>query len=135
MTSKFKTGIMRNKLKWTTSLRQMKLRWPIWLWIMMATLAFSAISIVSWRTMNHRAAFLPAGVIRASPFLGRQRNNAIHREDAWKGLTAIRNWRRWMDSLRTTAGGLIIYDSILRTRPGLLDSASRIENYYLQQLK
>ncbi|MBS1665182.1 MAG: hypothetical protein JST68_29320 [Bacteroidetes bacterium] len=46
------------------------------------------------------------------------------------GLDAIRQFLHWMDSLQSTPSGRSIYDSIRRTRPGLLDSARQAEKYY-----
>jgi hypothetical protein len=54
---------------------------------------------------------------------------------ARRSLAAVRNWEQWMDSLRQTVGGAAIYDSILLARPGLLDTAKEVEEYYLKQLK
>jgi hypothetical protein len=73
------------------------------------------------------------GQIRIAPFV--LHGGEMRKEEARKGLAAVRRWRQWMDSLRTTAGGVAIYDSILLARPGLLDSAQEVEEFYLQQFK
>lgn len=46
----------------------------------------------------------------------------------------IKKFRVYMDSLTRSASGKILYDSIIRHRPGLMDSVRFIEDYY-QQLK
>ena len=46
----------------------------------------------------------------------------------------IRKFRTYMDSLARSPSGKIIYDSITRHRPGLMDSVRLVENYY-EQLK
>lgn len=46
----------------------------------------------------------------------------------------IKKFRVYMDSLARSPSGKILYDSINRQRPGLMDSVRFIENYY-QQLK
>ena len=40
-----------------------------------------------------------------------------------------------MDSLTRSENGTIIYDSIVKARPGLMDSVLFIENIYQSQLK
>jgi hypothetical protein len=46
----------------------------------------------------------------------------------------IKRFRVYMDSLARSPSGKILYDSITRHRPGLMDSVRFIENYF-QQLK
>ena len=46
----------------------------------------------------------------------------------------IKKFRMYMDSLARSPSGKILYKSITRHRPGLMDSVRFIENYY-QQLK
>lgn len=46
----------------------------------------------------------------------------------------IKKFRMYMDSLARSPSGKILYKSITRHRPGLMDSVRLIENYY-QQLK
>lgn len=47
----------------------------------------------------------------------------------------IRSFWRYLDSLQLTKSGRIIYDSIGRARPGLLDSLVFIKKVYHKQLK
>lgn len=47
----------------------------------------------------------------------------------------LRQFRLYLDSLQQTQSGKVIYDSIARYRPGLLDSLAFIEKVYHQQLK
>lgn len=42
-------------------------------------------------------------------------------------INGIRRFNAYMDSLQNSTAGKKIYDSIVRVRPGLLDSARRIE--------
>lgn len=46
----------------------------------------------------------------------------------------IKKFRVYMDSLARSPSGKVLYDSITRHRPGLMDSVQVIERYY-QQLK
>lgn len=47
----------------------------------------------------------------------------------------IQQFKKCMDSLQTTKEGKIKHDSIMKTRPGLMDSVDFIEQGYRQQLK
>lgn len=45
----------------------------------------------------------------------------------------MRSFRRYMDSLRQTGTGRSTYDSIMKARPGLMDSVLLLEELYNQQ--
>ena len=45
-------------------------------------------------------------------------------------ISALRRFRFYMDSLAATKSGHLIYDSILRLRPGLMDSVTQLETLY-----
>jgi hypothetical protein len=45
-------------------------------------------------------------------------------------IKKIESFRRYMDSLQTTRQGLLIHDSIIRARPGLMDSLIEVERLY-----
>ena len=47
----------------------------------------------------------------------------------------IEHFRHYMDSLSRTLSGKRVYDSILKQRPGLMDSIAFIENIYQSQIK
>lgn len=47
----------------------------------------------------------------------------------------IQRFRKYMDSLQTTKAGQIKYDSIIKARPGLMDSIDFIEQVYREQTK
>lgn len=53
-------------------------------------------------------------------------------EHEYKKIQAFKNY---MDSLGRTIKGSIIRDSIIQTRPGLLDSVQQIETIYQLQIK
>jgi hypothetical protein len=50
-------------------------------------------------------------------------------------MDKIHRFERYMDSLSKTKNGKIIHDSILDTRPGLMDSIKMIETIYQSQKK
>lgn len=45
-------------------------------------------------------------------------------------IRKIKQFRRYMDTLKNSKQGLLIYDSILRARPGLMDSVAEVEQLY-----
>lgn len=47
-----------------------------------------------------------------------------------RDIQKIQSFRRYMDSLKTTNQGLVIHDSILHARPGLMDSLTEVERLY-----
>ena len=47
----------------------------------------------------------------------------------------IQQFRKYMDSLQLTKAGKIKHDSIMKSRPGLMDSIDFIEQVYWQQIK
>lgn len=55
----------------------------------------------------------------------------ISREDYLR----IQLFKEYMDSLASSPAGKAVYDSILNSRPGLLDSVRFIENSYQSQIK
>ena len=52
-----------------------------------------------------------------------------------KDIERISRFRQFIDSLRRSPEGKIVYDSILKTRPGLMDSVRAIEQIYYSQSK
>ncbi|TRW22016.1 hypothetical protein FMM05_18850 [Flavobacterium zepuense] len=48
------------------------------------------------------------------------------------GHARIVGFRKYMDSLQADPSGKRIYDSIIKKRPGLMDSLVQVENYYQQ---
>jgi len=52
-----------------------------------------------------------------------------------KDIKRINRFKQHMDSLRRSQEGKIVYDSILKTRPGLMDSIKAIEQIYYSQSK
>jgi len=108
---------------------------------------FAAVVLVTamaFRTI-HRGNGVPVtGTIRAAPLILRRSDTGSYggrlgapgnRDAARQGLEAVQRWQTWMDSLKRTAGGIAIYDSILLAHPGLLDTAKEVEDYYWKQLK
>lgn len=47
-------------------------------------------------------------------------------------LEHLRRFRKYMDSMSLSHSGRIVVDSLLRCRPGLLDSVRLMENYFKQ---
>ncbi len=47
----------------------------------------------------------------------------------------IEIFKRWLDSLHRDRKGIAVYDSIIKSRPGLIDSLQMAESIYQQSLK
>jgi hypothetical protein len=47
----------------------------------------------------------------------------------------VRNFKRYMDSLKNSVNGRPLFDSILKARPGLMDTVGMLEELYLLQQK
>lgn len=52
-----------------------------------------------------------------------------------KDITIINRFDKYMDSLHRAPGGKVVYDSILKTRRGLMDSIQAIKQIYYSQSK
>ena len=50
-------------------------------------------------------------------------------------IIRIQRFKNYMDSLNQSESGKLLYDSILKARPGLMDSISTIEEFYRSQPK
>ncbi|WP_205514344.1 hypothetical protein [Longitalea arenae] len=50
-------------------------------------------------------------------------------------MKEVWNFKRYMDSLKSSVNGKSLYDSILRARPGLMDTVGMLEELYLLQQK
>jgi hypothetical protein len=50
-------------------------------------------------------------------------------------IEKIKSFRRYTDSLRRSPDGRMLYDSMLRTRPGLMDSVALLEELFHAQQK
>lgn len=64
-----------------------------------------------------------------------QQRDSIIRRPAPNGIIKIRAFRRYLDSLQQTKDGKLIYDSIVRQRPGLPDSLDMTLELYEEQIK
>lgn len=81
---------------------------------------------------SYRGAVLrPSGVIAVPA--GRLRDGPVGVPYAHKGWLMMRAFEDRMDSLRKDSVGARVYDSIVRVRPGLMDSVRGAEEYYYLQ--
>ena len=141
---------MRNSIRFEglVRLKHLRLCWPVWVWVMVGFFAVVIVVVMAVRTIHRGIGSPVTGAIRAAPLVLRRSaldsgrgpqgggfGRMEDREAARRGLDAVRRWEGWMDSLQHTVGGVAIYDSILVARPGLLDTAKEVEEYYLKQLK
>lgn len=85
------------------------------------------------RSLHIRSPVLSAvNVIKAPPLL--QPHEILHKPAPEiitdNELQKVQLFKRYMDSLSQTAGGVIIRDSIIRQRPGLMDSIAELEKTF-----
>jgi len=133
-------------LKGLARLKNVSLCLPVWVWILHGVVSLAIVMAMAARTMDRGIGSPVPGPIRSAPFAFQRRSldtssmanglrAAMYRDAARRSLEAVQRWEAWMDSLKQTAGGIDIYDSILLVHPGLLDTARMVEDYYLKQLK
>ena len=90
-------------------------------------------AVVLWGAYRdmHTPVVRPAGRV-AVPAGGRWADpgRISHAHEGW---LAVRAFEDWLDSLRRDPAGRKVYDSLLRMRPGLPDSARRAGQFFLSQ--
>ncbi|HEA29919.1 hypothetical protein LCGC14_1947760 [marine sediment metagenome] len=93
-------------------------------WVVYSALLFVIISLLSWklvRTINSPAQVYAADSFEPTDPYG-VKMEKLPKYDPMKGRAIY--MREYLDSLRSDPTGKITYDSIVRARPGLLDSIS-----------
>lgn len=81
--------------------------------------------------INVEKVSIPSHIIQKDTS-GRDEKEPVLSEKSYQRLKAFQSY---MDSLQRDQAGRQIYDSILRVRPGLLDSITQIESIYQQQIR
>ena len=76
----------------------------------------------------------------ASFNIGKMRKQVMQKDEVRSGLPEsqykrVVAFQKYMDSLSGSASGKKVYDSIMKCRPGLLDSAKLLEKLYHNQNK
>jgi hypothetical protein len=111
-----------------------RLHWPKWTWLVAASIFIISLVAMAIRTTTKGIRKFDTGQIRPLPLIP-GKTPPVRRPATRKELNAIRQWRQWMDSLKTTTAGIVLYDSILMNRPNLMDSVREVEEYYNQLSK
>ena len=107
-----------------------------WLWLLVFCLAFGGFSIYAFlgtfgqnqKAMKPSQLSIPKHYERIAPEVYKQPVTE-------KDIERINGFKKYVDSMRLSSNGKIWYDSILRTRPGLMDSIRTIEEIYCSQSK
>jgi len=70
---------------------------------------------------------MTAHLVKLHPIVTKQPVNGVLPEGV---ASRINRFKKYLDSLSTTKDGIKVRDSLLKTRPGLLDSLQQIETIY-----
>lgn len=90
------------------------------------------IMIDGLRSSNSSSQILKPGVVRVPKHVDKTGEGApsIKAYITSDDMRRIKRFRRFMDSLKSTRQGLLIHDSIMKARPGLMDSLQEVERLY-----
>ncbi|MEO7983262.1 MAG: hypothetical protein ABI688_04190 [Bacteroidota bacterium] len=91
-----------------------------------------AVSLMRYPAVSIKISHIKAPLYSARSFDHDTKSSIIITREEYQ---RIEYFRHYMDSLATSSYGKLIYDSILKQRPGLLDSVAFIENIYQLQTK
>jgi hypothetical protein len=106
-----------------------------WLWLVVFCLLFGGFSIYSFvGAFRNKAKAIKPSHISMPKYYHQpeaQTESAIGKRD----IVRINRFKKYIDSLQQSQDGKIICDSILKARPGLMDSIRAIEQIYFSQSK
>ena len=107
-----------------------------WLSLTVFCVAFGGLSIYAFVEVfeDNRKAIKPSQVSVPKHYDGAGPKIKEHPVSE-KDIKRINRFKKYMDSLHLSLGGKRVYDSILKTRPGLMDSIHAIEKIYYSQSK
>ena len=107
-----------------------------WFWLAVYCVAFSGFSIyVFIGTSGGNKKVLEPSPVSFPKYYDQTEIEIKEPHVSKKDIKRINVFRKHMDSLRLSPAGKITYDSILKTRPGLMDSIRAIEQIYYSQSK
>ena len=106
-----------------------------WLWLLVFCLVFGGFSISALfgTFRQNQKAMKPSQL--SVPKHERIVPEVYEEPVTEKDIERINGFKKYLDSMRLSSNGKIWYDSILRTRPGLMDSIRTIEEIYCSQSK
>ena len=107
-----------------------------WFWLAVYCVAFSGFSIyVFIGTSGGNKKVLEPSPVSFPKYYDQTGIKTKEPHFSEKDIKRINRFKKHMDSLRLSPSGKIICDSILKTRPGLMDSIRAIEQIYYSQSK
>ena len=107
-----------------------------WFWLAVYCVAFGGLSIyVFIGTFGGNKKVLEPSPVSFPKYYDQTGIEIKEPHVSEKDIKRINGFRKHMDSLRLSPAGKITYDSILKTRPGLMDSIRAIEQIYYSQSK
>jgi hypothetical protein len=106
-----------------------------WLWLFFFCLLFGGFSIYVFvgAFRDRRNAVKPSQI--SVPKYYDRTETRIEPLVSDRDIKRIYSFKKYMDSLRGPQEGKIVYDSILKARPGLMDSIQAVEQLYYSQSK
>jgi hypothetical protein len=106
-----------------------------WLWLFVFCLLFGGFSICAFiGAFTDREKTIKPSQISVPKYYDRT-EVLIQSQVSDRDIKRIYRFKKYMDSLRGSQEGKIVYDSILKARPGLMDSVQAVEQIYYSQSK
>ena len=106
-----------------------------WLWLLVFCLLFGGFSIYEiMGAFRDRGKTIKPTQISVPKYYDRT-EVLIQSQVSDRDIKRICRFKKYMDSLRGAQEGKIVYDSILKARPGLMDSIQAVEQIYYSQSK
>lgn len=97
-------------------------------------LVFGGSSVYTiWQTLHSKDTKLPIYPITVPQHIGNTLDDSLRKKDNWTGspeYARIQRFKNYMDTLSKSRTGKATYDSILKARPGLMDSIRMIEKIF-----
>lgn len=108
-------------------------------WLVVFCLAFGGFSIYSFvgafRESGNSGKRIKPDQVAVPKYYDRTNSNIEEPSVSERDMIRINRFKKYMDSLKKSVNGRQAYDSILKTRPGLMDSIQVIEQIYYSQSK
>ncbi len=107
-----------------------------WLWLLVFCLVSGGFSIYALLgTFKQHQNSMKPSQLSVPKYYDRMASKTNGQPVSEKDIEKINAFKKYLDSMRLSSKGKIWYDSILRTRPGLIDSIRAIEEIYYSQSK
>ena len=109
------------------------------IWLAIFCLMFGGFSIYAFvgafRDAGNSGKGIKPEQVSVPKYYDRTDNQIAEPSVSERDIMRINRFKKYMDSLRAAPKGRPVYDSILKARPGLMDSIQAIEQIYYSQSK